>query len=76
MQITNTTNTGISGGKILAGILGGTGMASIAACVIAWMLSGSTVPQQPAQIPQDSAYSVDFYDQYGEPIYVAPVDKP
>lgn len=80
VKITNntTTNTGVSGGKILAGILGGTGMASIAACVIAWMaLSGQhdpqPVPQQPAQ--QEVQLILEHFDQFDEPIYVAPADK-
>ena len=66
-----TTTKGISGGLAIAGLLGSVGMTSVAACIIAYMLSGEPAP--PAA-PQDSAYSVEFFDQFGEPIYVPPKD--
>ena len=69
-----TTINGVSG-KVLLGLgLGGTSIVAAAMIAIAYLLSGSTVPQQSAQ-PAEVQYKVEHFDQNGEPIYVPPADK-
>lgn len=67
------SSNGVSGGVLLGLGLGGTSIVAAAAIVIAYLLSGPPVPQQPAQ--PEVQLRVEHFDQYGEPIYVPPADK-
>jgi hypothetical protein len=62
-----TNKTGIGGGALVACV----GLASAAAIAIAAMFAGNT--PQPATPDIEAKYTVEHFDQFGDPIYVPPI---